>query len=35
MKGWTISGIVVGALAVGLLLMNGKDLYRYLKISSM
>jgi hypothetical protein len=35
MRGWTISGIVAGVVVVGLLVMNGKDLYRYLKISNM
>jgi hypothetical protein len=35
MKAWGISGITIGAVFVLLLLMNGRDLYRYIKISSM
>jgi hypothetical protein len=35
MNGWEISGVVIAAVIVLLLLMNGKDLYRYVKISNM
>jgi hypothetical protein len=35
MSGWEIAGIVIGLIIVLLLLMNAKDLYRYVKISSM
>jgi hypothetical protein len=35
MNGWEIAGIVIGVIFVLLLLMNAKDLYRYIKISSM
>ena len=35
MSGWGIAGIVIGLIIVLLLLMNAKDLYRYVKISSM
>jgi hypothetical protein len=35
MNGWEIAGIVIGVIIVLLLLMNAKDLYRYIKISSM
>jgi hypothetical protein len=30
-----ITGIVLGVIVVSMLLMNGKDLYRYFKISRM
>jgi hypothetical protein len=35
MNGWEIAGIVIGVIIVLFLLMNAKDLYRYIKISSM
>ncbi len=35
MSGWSITGIVIGVIVLGLLLMNGKDLWRYIKISMM
>jgi len=35
MSGWEIAGIVIALIIVLLLLMNAKDLYRYVKISSM
>ncbi len=35
MNGWEVFGIVVVIIVVLLLLMNGKDLYRYIKISIM
>jgi hypothetical protein len=35
MNGWEIAGIVVAVIILALLLMNAKDLYRYLKISNM
>jgi hypothetical protein len=35
MNGWEIAGIVVGVIIVLFLLMNAKDLYRYIKINSM
>jgi len=35
MSGWEIAGIVLGIIILGLLIMNAKDLYRYLKISNM
>jgi hypothetical protein len=35
MSGWEITGIVLGIIILGLLIMNAKDLYRYLKISNM
>lgn len=35
MNGWIIAGIVIAVVVVLLLLMNGKDLYRYIKISNM
>ncbi len=35
MSGWEITGIVLGVIIVGLLIMNAKDLYRYIKISNM
>jgi hypothetical protein len=35
MSGWEITGIVLGAIILGLLIMNAKDIYRYIKISNM
>ncbi|KAF0123360.1 MAG: hypothetical protein FD139_235 [Methylocystaceae bacterium] len=35
MSGWEITGIVLGLIILGLLIMNAKDLYRYIKISNM
>jgi hypothetical protein len=35
MSGWEIAGIVLGVIIVGLLIMNAKDIYRYIKISNM
>ena len=35
MSGWEIAGIILGIIILGLLIMNAKDLYRYLKISNM
>lgn len=35
MSGWEIAGIVLGLIVLGLLIMNAKDLYRYIKISNM
>ena len=35
MNGWEIAGIVIAVIVVLFLLMNPKDLYRYIKISSM
>jgi hypothetical protein len=35
MNGWEIAGIVIAVIAVLFLLMNAKDLYRYIKISNM
>jgi hypothetical protein len=35
MSGWAIFGIVVAVIVVLLLLMNAKDLYRYVKIRNM
>jgi hypothetical protein len=35
MNGWEVFGIVVLVIVVLLVLMNLKDLFRYLKISSM
>jgi hypothetical protein len=35
MNGWEIAGVVVGAVLVIGVLANIKDLFRYLKISSM
>jgi hypothetical protein len=35
MNGWEIAGIVIAAIIVLLLLMNAKDIYRYVRISSM
>jgi hypothetical protein len=35
MSGWEITGIVLGLIILGLLIMNAKDLWRYIKISNM
>ena len=35
MSGWEIIGIILGVIILGLLIMNAKDLYRYIKISNM
>lgn len=35
MSGWEITGIVLGVIILGLLIMNARDLYRYIKISNM
>lgn len=35
LNGWEIAGIVIAVIIILFLLMNAKDLYRYLKISSM
>ena len=35
MSGWEITGIVLGVVILGLLIMNAKDIYRYIKISNM
>lgn len=35
MSGWEITGIILAIIVLGLLIMNAKDLYRYLKISNM
>lgn len=35
MNGWQIAGIVIGVIIVLLVLMNARDLYRYMKINSM
>jgi hypothetical protein len=35
MSGWEITGIILGVIILGLLIMNAKDLYRYFKISNM
>jgi hypothetical protein len=35
MSGWEITGIILGVIILGLLIMNAKDLYRYIKISNM
>jgi hypothetical protein len=35
MNGRSITSLIIGALVVGLLLMNAKDLRRYVKISNM
>lgn len=35
MSGWEIIGIILGIIVLVLLIMNAKDLYRYLKISNM
>ena len=35
MSGWEITGIVLGLIILVLLVMNAKDLWRYIKISNM
>ena len=35
MSGWSILGIIVAVLVVALVVMNAKDLYRYIKINMM
>jgi len=35
MSGWEITGIVLGIIILLLLIMNAKDLWRYIKISNM
>jgi hypothetical protein len=35
MTGWEIFGIVVGVVILALIVMNFRDLYRYIKISNM
>lgn len=35
MSGWEITGIVLGIIVLILLVMNAKDLWRYIKISNM
>jgi hypothetical protein len=35
MSGWEITGIVVGIIILLLLVINAKDLWRYIKISNM
>jgi hypothetical protein len=35
MSGWEITGIVLGIIILLLLVMNAKDLWRYIKISNM
>jgi hypothetical protein len=35
MSGWEITAIILGIIVLGLLIMNAKDIYRYLKISNM
>ena len=35
MSGWEITGIVLGIIILLLLVMNSKDLWRYIKISNM
>jgi hypothetical protein len=35
MNGWEIAGIVVGVIIILFLLLNAKDLFRYIKISNM
>jgi hypothetical protein len=35
MNAWEIAGIVIAVIVVLFLLMNAKDLYRYIKISNM
>ncbi len=35
MSGWEITGIVLGVIILILLVINAKDLYRYIKISNM
>ncbi len=35
MSGWEITGIVLGVVILILLVINAKDLWRYIKISNM
>jgi hypothetical protein len=35
MSGWDIAGIVLAIIVLGLLIMNARDIYRYIKISNM
>jgi hypothetical protein len=35
MSGWEITGIILGVIILLLLVMNAKDLWRYIKISNM
>lgn len=35
MSGWEITGIILAIIIVGLMIMNAKDIYRYIKISNM
>lgn len=35
MSGWEITGIVLGIIVLILLVINAKDLWRYIKISNM
>ena len=35
MSGWEITGIVVGIIILLLLVINAKDIWRYIKISNM
>jgi len=35
MKGWNIWGTVFGVLALVVIAVNAKDVYRYIKISAM
>ena len=35
MSGWEITGIVLGLIILILLVINAKDLWRYIKISNM
>ncbi len=35
MSGWEITGIVLGIIILILLVINAKDLWRYIKISNM
>ncbi len=35
MSGWEIFGTVLGLIIIGLIVMNLRDIYRYIKISMM
>ena len=35
MSGWEITGIILGIIILLLLVINAKDLWRYIKISNM
>lgn len=35
MSGWEIVGTVLGLVIIGLIVMNLRDIYRYIKISMM